>query len=104
MSWWRYDATGATRSTSIITQAAGELPIPASAVAFGDDTIVFAIQGYNSRFGVVRVAADGRVISPFRDVFRSPGYAGLATMVRRGPDVVVSMAIGSTIYLARLTP
>jgi hypothetical protein len=104
MNWWRYDSTGATSSASIGPQAAVDLLRPASAVAFGDDTIVFAMEGYNSRFGILRVAADGRVLSPYRDVFRSPGYGGVATMVRRGSELVVSIDVGSTIYLARLTP
>ena len=103
MNWWRYDPAGPTRSMPIGSRGA-DLYRPASAVAFGDDTVVFTSRGYGQGFGLTRVASDGRVVSPYHEVFGIPYYGGAAAMVRRGPDVVVSVADGVNVYLARLTP
>jgi hypothetical protein len=104
MIWWRYDPSGPTRSSSIGALPGGDLYRPAAAVAFGDDTVVFASRGYGQGHGIVRVAADGRVVSPYHEVFGSPYYGGAAAMVRRGPDVVVGFIGDEIVYLARLTP
>ena len=81
----------------------GELYRPVSALALGDDTVILASRGY--AVGIARVASDGRVASAYRDVFRDPyAYGGVATMVRRGPEMVVSFVSPAQLHLARLTP
>jgi hypothetical protein len=102
MIWWRHDPA-ATRSTSI-GGVPGDVSRPAAAVAFGDDTVVFATRFYGQGYGIVRVASDGRVVAPDRPIFTTPSYSHTATMVRRGPEIVVGVAHADKVYLARLTP
>jgi hypothetical protein len=79
----------------------------APAVAFGDDTVAL-VGGDAGKLGVVRVASDGRIVTPLRDVVSDPStYGAIYDMVRRGPDVVagwISRYADAPISLVRLTP
>ena len=78
---------------------------PPPGVAFGDDTVVLFSRELGDGFGVARLASDGRVVSPYRNLFRNPlSYGGGAAIARRGPEFIVSFGSPTRIHLARLTP
>jgi hypothetical protein len=101
--WWRYDPAGQVRPS--VFDAGVDIFSAAPGVAFGDDTVVLLGVAPDIGYGVMRVASDGRVVSPYRGLFQSPPtYGGGAAIVRRGPELVVSFGSAIGIHLARLTP
>jgi len=101
--WWRYAPAGQV-PPSTFDSPVGSYP-PPPGVAFGDDTVVLFSRELGDGFGVARLASDGRVVSPYRDLFRNPlSYGGGAAIARRGPEFIVSFGSPTRIHLARLTP
>jgi len=105
--WRRVGPAGALSSPAVEIGPFPEHYGLAPAVAFGDDTVVL-VGGDEGKLGVVRVASDGRIVTPLRDVVTGPfTEVALYDMVRRGPDVVagwISRYADGPISLVRVTP
>jgi hypothetical protein len=101
--WWRLDGT--EEVGPVMLAEPGDFYGFSPAVAVGDDTFVLAGLNLGDGFGVLRVASDGSVVSPYRDLFRNPpSYGGGAAIARRGPGIVVSFIGPTRMHFARLTP
>jgi hypothetical protein len=100
-TWWqRLGPAGDPISPRVVV---GGLQMDAGPTfAFGDDTVVFTRELYGLTLSFTRVALDGKVITPPREILRAQisDYAA----ARRGPDVVVAWTGPRGLQLARVLP
>ncbi len=103
--WWRRATDGS--SPPLVKLATMPVSFGQSlALGFGDDTLVLLGSSYGSGLGIMRVAADGSVVTPLYDVIRSQYGIGPAyEMARRGPEAVIAwLGFDARLVLLRVGP